>query len=128
MLITGIYASLFALLLVGLSARVIGMRRKYQVGIGTGGQDELARVIRVHGNFTEYVPLTLILLGIAELQAAPVWLLHIAGGALLVGRLIHAQGLGSAPGRTPGRFYGMVLTFTTMIVLAVTNLTAPLWS
>ncbi|MDJ0926412.1 MAG: MAPEG family protein [Gammaproteobacteria bacterium] len=128
MLITGIYASLFALLLIALSARVIRLRRGFQVGIGTGGKEELARAIRVQGNFTEYVPLALILLGIAESLAAPTWLLHLAGVTLLVGRLIHAQGLSSAPGRTPGRFYGMVLTYTTMIVLAATNLTAPLWS
>jgi len=56
MIITSIYASLLAVLFFVLSARVILLRRVVGVGLNDGGNDYLRRLIRVHGNFAEYVP------------------------------------------------------------------------
>ncbi len=117
--ITGIYTALLALLMLWLAMQVVGLRRKYQVGIGHGGQEELARAIRVHANFIEYVPMSLLLLGMAELNhALPVIGLYAAGGLLLLGRLMHASGLQRDAGKTIGRFYGTLLTWMVIILLS----------
>jgi len=128
MLISGIYAGLCGVLLIVLSARIIGMRRTYQVGIGSGGHEELARTIRVQGNFIEYTPLALILLVLAELQGASIWLVHGAGVLLVVGRGLHAFGLSQSAGRTFGRFYGTLSTWASLLILVLTNLSAFFWA
>ncbi len=60
-LITPLYASLAAFILIVLSLRVIGARRNRRVALGDGADDDLARRIRAHGNFTEFTPLALVL-------------------------------------------------------------------
>ncbi len=127
MMITGFYAGLGALLLLALSARIVGLRRKHQVGIGGGGQEELERAIRVQANCVEYMPLALILLALAESQAANHLLLHVAGAVLIIGRLLHAAGLSQSKGRSSGRFYGTLMTWLTLLLLALVNITSPLW-
>ncbi len=68
-----IFASLFALMLVGLSIAVIKKRRALKIPTGTGGSNEMEYAMRAQGNFAEYVPFTLLLLAGAELNNAPVW-------------------------------------------------------
>lgn len=93
MQITALYASLLAPLLILLSLRVIRRRRSVQAAIGDAGDPLLRRRMRVQANFVEYVPMALILLGLAEsLHTAP-WLLHLFGACLLAGRLAHAIGV-----------------------------------
>ena len=59
--ITLLTASLLGLIFIWLSARVIGARVKNEALIGDNGDTELIFAIRTHGNFTEYVPIFLIL-------------------------------------------------------------------
>lgn len=127
MQITGIYAALSALLLLALSLRIVRLRWKHQVGLGGGGEAELQRAIRVQGNFIEYVPLILLLMATAESQRAAAIFLHVVGVALIVARLLHAQGLSQSPGRTPGRFIGTSTTWLILAVLSVVNLSSFLW-
>ena len=122
--VTAFYAGLCGLMLIVLTALVIRQRQKFQVGVGDGGHEELQRAIRVHGNFIENVPLALILLGLAESVGTVEPLLHAAGLALVVGRGLHAAGLGKSAGRTFGRFYGMILTWLALLVLIGLNVTA----
>ena len=72
--ITTLAASALALLLFVVSLRVIFFRRKNRISIGDGGEEELAYRVRAQANLTEYAPITLILIGLAELQDAPFWL------------------------------------------------------
>lgn len=118
--IAPLYAGLFALMLIALSLRVIRLRRARQVGVGDGGDEDLARRVRAQGNFTEYVPIALVLLLLLELGGAAPWLLHGLGLALLVGRIVHAWSLGARSGR--GRVVGMSLTFAVLAVAAVRSL------
>ena len=120
--ITPIYAGLFALFFVFLSIRVIGMRRVVQVGLGDGGNRVLLRRLRAHGNFAEYVPLALVLMALAELQATPAWTLYVIGTALIIGRLLHAYGVSQEPEQSGLRVVGMALTFTALITAALANL------
>ena len=119
MRITGIYAALTALLIVILAVRVTLRRRALGIGIGSGGDALLARRIRVHANAAEYVPLALLLLLILELNQTVPLLLHLFGCTLIVGRLLHAFGLSSSPGLTPGRAIGMTLTWLVIAAMAL---------
>lgn len=116
--ITLLIASLHVLLYVALSLRVVLHRRAHKVGVGTGGDAVLTRKVRVHANFAEYVPLALLMLALLELAGIRAALLWTFGIALLLGRVLHAVGLGGSAGYSVGRFTGAFLTFATLIVMA----------
>jgi uncharacterized membrane protein YecN with MAPEG domain len=122
--ITALYAGLFALILVFLGVRVIVMRRDFKVGIGDGGQERLARGIRVHGNAVEWGVAALLLLLVAELTRAPVIMLHCCGAVFIVARVLHSVGLTQTSSRSSGRALGMVATVLVIIVLALWNIWA----
>ncbi len=122
--VSGLYAALSGVLIVALAFQVIRVRRKTATGLGDGGHDELRRAMRVHGNAIEYIPVCLLLLLLAELNGIQAPWLHAAGLLLIISRLAHARGLSKSAGISPGRFLGMVGTFTVIIGLAVLNLLA----
>jgi uncharacterized membrane protein YecN with MAPEG domain len=91
--VTALYASINALFTILLAARIPAIRRRDKVSLGTGDSKELLLAVRVHGNNIETVPLTLLLLLLAELcGGASLWL-HVAGATLVVTRVMHAVGL-----------------------------------
>ncbi len=120
--ITLLFAALHVLLLLYLAYRVVGHRRAFKVGIGTGGDHRLERKIRVHGNFAEYVPMALLMLALLELSGLPAPWLWGMGGTLLLGRLLHATGLSMKSGSSFGRFYGTVLTWLVLVAMSVAGL------
>lgn len=122
LVITAIIASILTLIFVRLSFAVIGLRRKNQIGLGSGGHDDLERAIRAQGNFAEYVPLGIILIACLELNGAPWWLVAIPGVTLIIGRLIHAKGIRVPPPDFSKRVLGMKFTFITLISLVILNL------
>lgn len=119
MRITGLYAALAALLIVILGVRVSMRRRAARIGIGSGGDPVLAQRIRVHANATEYLPLSLLLLLILELNQTQPLLLHVFGCVLIASRLLHAAGLTSSPALTPGRAVGIALTWLVLAAMAL---------
>ena len=110
MKITAVYAGLLALLYIALSFRTILYRREHKVEIGDGGDRQLLRRIRVHANFAEYVPITLLLMGLAESLGLPGLGLHLIGLVLLLGRIAHAYGLSQTPHILSLRAVGTVST------------------
>ena len=119
MAITAFYAALLGLFFVFLSFRVIGWRRLKSVELGHGEDSQLSRRMRVHANFAEYVPFTLLLMAIAESMTAPRPLIHVAGLILIAGRLMHAYGLSQTPHILRLRVGGMILTFTALALSAI---------
>lgn len=119
--ITAFYAGILGIVLIVLSYRVASRRMKFKIGVGTGNSPELERAVRVHGNFIEYVPFTLLLLGLYETGGGPAWAVHAAGILLVAARVAHAAGLTSSPGRSPGRFGGVVTTWLLILALSVAN-------
>jgi len=118
--ISAVYAALAALLIAGLSQRVIKLRRAKKVIFGDGGETDLQIAIRAQGNATEYIPILLILLALLELSGGHAALLHIGGFAIILGRIVHARGLLRA--NLDRRVLGMQITIFTLIGLAVANL------
>jgi uncharacterized membrane protein YecN with MAPEG domain len=119
-MITSIYASLLALLIVRLSLSVIKLRRKNRIIVGDGGNEELQLAIRTHANALEYIPITLLLLLTLELNGAPKILIHILGATLIIGRIIHAVGLPAK--NLKRRVLGMQITIYLLISLAILNI------
>lgn len=104
------YVACLVLLGIVLTARVIRVRRGEKVGIGDGGNRELAKCIRVHGNFSETAPFLVAILILLPLLGAKEWLVHAIGLPALTGRIMHAIGLGRTAGSSFGRVSGMLLT------------------
>ncbi len=118
--ITAFYAGILAIILIALSLRiVIVARAKAKVAFGDGGKDELTPVIRGQGNFIEYVPLALILIGYNEFNGASANLTHGLGIALVLARLAHPFGLQTGRGPTVPRVAGTVVTWLVLLVAAV---------
>jgi uncharacterized membrane protein YecN with MAPEG domain len=111
--IASMVAALAAVALVALSISVSLRRKKVGVRIGFGEDLLLMRRIRAQGNFTEYVPLALAVLTLAEYRQAPATLLWVVAGLLVAGRCLHFAGImtGSTVLRAPGMLgtYGALL-------------------
>ena len=114
--ITPLYAALLGLVMLVLSARVIAGVRAKGVGLGDGGDANNLVLIRSHGNFIEYVPMALILIGFAEAGGAADGWIHGLGGALLLGRILHPIGMSPSPDPNPFRFVGTVATLLVLLV------------
>lgn len=119
-MITAFYAGLCALLIVRLSRNVISLRRQFRVLLGDGGQAALQAAIRAQGNAVEYIPISLLLMLLLELSGAASWLIHLAGIALISGRLIHAAAL--KHNDLKKRVLGMKSTLYLIIALSVLNM------
>ncbi|RKH58620.1 MAPEG family protein [Corallococcus llansteffanensis] len=113
--VTSLYGALNALLTIGLGVNVSRVRTKLKVFRGDGGNAGLIAAIRAHGNNVEHVPLALILLLLAELCGGNSVALHVFGGALLVGRLVHAFGMLK---NSPVQAGGALLTLLVQLGLA----------
>jgi uncharacterized membrane protein YecN with MAPEG domain len=99
-----------------LAARVILYRRQNKISLGDGGDIVLARRVRAHANFAEYVPLALFVLFLNEAQQVNAIMLYVVVAFLVLGRYSHAYALSSF---TPQMFFrvgGMAGTFTAIIL------------
>lgn len=121
-MITGFYAAILALIQIKLTFNIVKIRKAHMISIGDDGREDLARSIRVHGNFIETVPIVLILILVAELGGAPFWAIHGLGAAMVGARVSHAIGLGSGTGHGKFRLYGMVMTVNVIVAGALLNL------
>jgi uncharacterized membrane protein YecN with MAPEG domain len=124
--ITPFYAAILAILYVGLSVRTLRLRRLLGIPIGDSGNERMLRAIRAHGNFAEYVPLALLLTFMAEVAGANTAIIHFVCALLLLGRFSHAFGVSRTPETYAFRVFGMAMTFTAMLVCALTLLVMPL--
>lgn len=120
--VTTLYASLLGILLIFLSAKVSRTRRRSKVSLGHGEDIVLVRAVRAQGNFIEYVPFALILLFLLEMEVSDLWVLHLLGASLLMGRLLHAYGVVQPAAPNFGRFWGTALTWLMILVTSMLNL------
>ncbi len=113
-----LYAGLLTLLYIVLAIDIIRLRWRHRVGIGTGNAQDLEVAVRIHGNFSEYVPLGLLLLVLMDLTGASASLLHGLGALLFVARISHALGLKLSIGTSWARTVGVLGTFITLMLQA----------
>lgn len=120
MRISMLTAGLLGILLILLSGYVIAGRVKFKIDLGDGDKPAMQQRIRAQANFVEYVPMALILLMLVEYAAiGPRWLTIVMGAALVLGRVLHAQGLIASAGATFGRFVGTNLTALVIMTGAI---------
>ncbi|TVQ81645.1 MAG: hypothetical protein EA357_12235 [Micavibrio sp.] len=92
-LVVAIYAAILAAFYLLLSLHVAFLRRELNVAFGDGGKEKLAKAIRTHGNFSEYVPFMLLLLVMLELNGTSDPVVHLLGGVFVLARCLHASGM-----------------------------------
>ena len=126
-LIVPAYAAILGLLFAVISFRVANTRRTMRIGLGTGGDRQLERYIRVQGNFAEYVPMLLILLTFLELQDWQGWTVHLLCALLLVARAVHALGIAREPEDIRFRASGMIATLAVLVVTSILLLAGGIW-
>ena len=115
------WTALLLILMVVLAFRVINQRRKNQVLLGDGGHDSLVVAGRTFGNAAEYIPAGIAALVLLTVLHSSIYVIHLIGAILFVGRLIHAFSL-STTKLTLGRMVGMVLTVAAYVIAAITLL------
>ena len=116
------YAAINALLMLILGMLVVRARVKTRTEIGDGGNPDMVGPLRAHANNTEYVPMAIVLLLVMYSLGSNVIVIHVVGGTLTLGRLLHAFGLSRNVGTSVGRFAGMVLTWLAYIIAIVITL------
>ena len=120
--ITAIYASVLALIILALGINVTAHRIKLRISIGDGGHPQMLRMIRLHANAIEYIPIALLLMALYEINGGWHWALHIVGIALVAGRLIQTAGMWANDVAGNGRRIGQLLTWLSLAALALLNL------
>ena len=108
------YAAVLGLLFIVLSVRTLRTRRRLSIAVGDAGNAEMLRAMRVHANFAEYVPFALLLLWLVETTGVPSVVLHVAGCALVAGRVAHAYGVSRSPETFSYRVFGVAVTLSTI--------------
>lgn len=117
--ITTLYVLPLGLIWLTLWVIVSSARSKLKCSIGDGNNSALLQKIRWHGNFTEWAPLTLLLMILAEAQGADAAWLHGAGALLLIGRIAHPFGLAIDNAGHPLRYVGNGANLLAVIILLV---------
>ena len=116
---TMLYAGLLGLLSIGLAFPAGSIRGKTGISIGDGGNTDLLLAMRRHGNFVEFVPIALILIGLLELSGVSGTAIHALGGGLVVARVAHAVGLKADTIQSPLRGVGAGGTALVTLVASV---------
>ncbi|MDW4561259.1 MULTISPECIES: MAPEG family protein [Aeromonas] len=117
--ITLIYGGLLGLLFLLLSFWVVKRRAQFKVMIGEGEAPEMLSAIRAHGNFAEYVPLTLLLMALCELAGVGALWLNLGGALLLVGRILHAIGIQIPRAPNKPRLFGTLFFWLSLGLFSV---------
>lgn len=118
-MITALYAGLLGVMSIVLAFGAGSLRGKTGISIGDGGNAQLLLAMRRHGNFIEYVPLALILIGLLEVAGVSNLAIHILGAGLLVARVFHAVGLKADSIENISRAIGAAGTALVILVASI---------
>ena len=116
---TVLYAGILGLMSIPIAFMAGGLRGKTGISIGDGGNRELLLAMRRHANFIEFVPLSLLIIALLEMNAAPVAAIHGLCLSLVVFRLCHAFGIKADTVKGAGRAIGAAGSTLVMLVASV---------
>jgi uncharacterized membrane protein YecN with MAPEG domain len=116
---TLLYAAIFGVMNIALAFPAGRMRGTTGVSVGDGGNPQLTLAMRRHANFTEYMPLALILLGLLEANGLSSATIHIFGALLFLFRLLHAFGLNADSIQSVPRGLGAGGTALVTVVMSI---------
>lgn len=115
-----VYLGVAALLYVALTFYVVTQRVKAKTTMVAAPDSYLFRVIRVHGNTAEQMPLFFGLLVVAIGLGLPVWAVHATALSFIIARLFFALAIFRSGGPTLMRAGSMLVTLILQILLAGT--------
>lgn len=101
---------------------VVFLRTRHNVPYGDGGNELLLRAVRAHGNFAEWVPFCMLLVGALEVLGQPAAHVHALLATLLAARVLHPVALFSKLGSLPyyvGRIGGALSSWLVLTGSAV---------
>ena len=125
-IITATYAAIVAMLFIAMSFYVIVTRAKTDFLVGDGDNARMLVAMRRHGNMAEYVPLALLMMGLAEMTGLGATWLHVCGIALIAGRMIHPFGVKEENSPLVPRVVGVLATMAAIVIPVVSILSAAL--
>ena len=117
--VAGLWSGLLLFVLIALSVNVVVSRNRHRVLLGDGGVEPMNVAVRAFGNAAEYIPIGIGAMILMALLGAPVWVMHVVGALLFLGRAVHPFGLSTAGRPKPARLVGMVLTYAALVTAAV---------
>ncbi|MEO9685019.1 MAG: MAPEG family protein [Tateyamaria sp.] len=120
--ITTALASVLSIWLLVLSVAVIRLRRAHSVSLGDGGVELLNRRTRAQANLTEYAPLFVIMIAVAEAQGGNALFLGLVSIVFVGGRFAHGFAIAFSRRNVRARVGGMMCTFAALALAAVYNL------
>ena len=117
--VAGFWSGLLLFVLIALSVNVVVSRNRHRVLLGDGGVEPMNVAVRAFGNAAEYIPIGIGAMILMALLGAPVWVMHVVGALLFLGRSVHPFGLSTVGRPKPARLVGMVLTYAALVTAAV---------
>jgi uncharacterized membrane protein YecN with MAPEG domain len=116
--VTAILTAVLGLLLVGLSLRISALRMRHRISLGDGGNPEVLRAVRAHGNTAEHVPIFLLLALVYELTEGSSQFLIVVAAVFVLTRGLYTIGL-LGRGFHQLRMLGALLTYLSQAALAL---------
>ena len=114
--VTAITAGILAIL-QSLLMLTVGLKRvQYSQGIGDGGHEDLARIMRRHGNLVENAPIFLVVLALLEMTGFNRLFVIVVASLFIVARFSHAIAFSITTGPHPLRVVGAFGTVLSIIV------------
>ncbi|WP_421792533.1 MAPEG family protein [Hyphobacterium sp.] len=117
-------AALYAGILLAMMALLslpIGLNRNTKkISLGDGGDADMNRLIRAHGNATEWIPGALIGLFLLASVGVGTLIIHVFGLSLVLARAVHAYAFLSGQTVGPARVLGAAITLLVYLGLAGT--------
>lgn len=114
--VTAVTAGVLAVLQSSLMLTVGMKRLKYSQGIGDGGYEDLARLIRRHGNLAENAAIFLVVLALLEMTGINHLIVITLASLFIIARFSHALAFSITSGPHPLRAFGAILTAILTIV------------
>ena len=112
--ITALYTSILALIMIVLAYNTSARRKEAKINLGTGNDGVMERRSRAFGNFTEFVPMVILLMAMIEVQGYGADYVHILGIITVIARVLHALGMTNSIKIINGRFVGALLTYISL--------------
>ena len=122
-MITTILTALLAIFYFLISVQVISNRKRLQVSLGNGEDNEILKYTSAHNNFASYAPMLIILFYFNETSGLISNLVLIPLALMiLTGRIFHYKGLTAKSMNFSLRVKGMKLTLFSLLVMAISLL------
>lgn len=116
-IVSAVAAGVLIIIQMLLLLTVAMLRRRNKQSLGDGGNDDILRASRRHGNFAENAAIFVVALALFELIGGGRQQAEIYAGIFIVGRLAHALGLSLKNTANVARVLGIILTVGVGVVL-----------